>query len=131
MNKAQTPVDAMCNVNQTFGTDENFVNPWQKSWTDDEKENHEQHCVQQCALDKGLKKHGKRGEDAVLKEITQLHDRACFEPIEVEDMTPEEKQQVQTALTYPTEKETRQLKDEQFATESRHRNDYHEKNQLA
>ena len=42
-------------------------------------------------LNKGLKKHSERGEDAMLKEITQLHDRACFEPIEVEDMTPEEK----------------------------------------
>ena len=48
--------------------------------------------MQQYALNKGLKKHGKRGEDAVLKEITQSHDSACFEPIKVEDMTPEEKQ---------------------------------------
>ena len=51
---------------------------------------HEQHA-QQCTLEKGLKKHGKRGEDAALKEMGQLHDRACFEPIRVEDMTPEEK----------------------------------------
>ena len=46
----------------------------------------------------------KRGEDAVLKETTQSHDRACFKPIKVEDMTPEEKQQVQMALTHSTEK---------------------------
>ena len=38
----------------------------------------------------------------MLKEITQLHDRACFEPIKVEDVKPEEKQQVQMALTHLT-----------------------------
>ena len=61
-------------------------------------------------LNKGLKKCGKRGEDAVLKEITQLHDRACFEPIEVEDVTAEEKQQVQIALTCITEKRDKTIK---------------------
>ena len=39
MNEAQTPVDVMCNVNKMFRTEENFVNPWQKSWTDHKKEN--------------------------------------------------------------------------------------------
>ena len=72
-------------------------------------------------LNKGLKKHGERGEDAVLKEITQFHDRACFEPIKVENMTPEEKQQVQMALTYPTEKRDRQLKNKQFTMENQHK----------
>ena len=91
MNEAQTLVDAMCDMNQTFRREENSVNPWQKSWTDYKKENCEQQHAQQCTLNKGVKKCSKRGEDAVLKEITQLHDRACFEPIRVEDMTPEEK----------------------------------------
>ena len=44
-----------------------------------DEEQHEQHA-QQYTLEKGLKKCGKRGEDAALKEITQLHSRACFEP---------------------------------------------------
>ena len=65
-NEAQTPVDAMCDVNQMFRMEENFVNC--------KKENCEQQCVQQCTLNNRLKKHGKRGEDAVLKEIAQLHD---------------------------------------------------------
>ena len=56
MNEAQTPVDAMCNLNQTFGTEENIMNPWQKSWTDYKKKNPEQQCVQQCVLNKGSKK---------------------------------------------------------------------------
>ena len=35
--------------------------------------------LQWCALEKGLKLFGKKGEDAVSKEIEQLHDLACFE----------------------------------------------------
>ena len=91
VNEAQTLMVEMCDMNETFRTEENFVKPWQKSWTDYWKENHEHQCAQQCTLNKGLKKCGKRGEDAVLKEITQLHNRACFKSIEVEDMTSEEK----------------------------------------
>ena len=60
---------------------------------------HEQHA-QQHALQKGLCMHGKKGEDTAVKEIMQLHNRVCFEPIKVKDMTPEEKQQVQTTLTH-------------------------------
>ena len=97
VSKAQMLADVMCDMNKTFRTEENFVNPWQKSWTDCKKENCKQQCVQQCTLNKGLKKHDKREEDAVLKETTQSHDRACFEPIKVEEMTPEEKQQAQIA----------------------------------
>ena len=42
--------------------------------------------------------------------MTQLHDRACFEPINIEDMTPEEKQQAQMALTHLTEKRDKTIK---------------------
>ena len=45
-----------------------------------DKEQHEQHA-QQCTLEKGLKTHRKRGKDAVLKAIGQLHDMTCFESI--------------------------------------------------
>ena len=64
---------------------------------------HEQHA-QQRILEKGLKMFGKQGKDAVLKEMGQLHDQACFEPIGVKDMTEEEKRQAQMALTHLTEK---------------------------
>ena len=46
----------------------------------------------------------------MLKEITQSHDRACFEPIEVEDETPEDKQQAQMALTHLTKKRDKSIK---------------------
>ena len=31
---------------------------------------------------------GKRGEDTAPKETGQLHDEACFKPVQIEDMTP-------------------------------------------
>ena len=40
----------------------------------------------------------------MLKEIGQLHNRACFKPMRVEDVTPEEKRQAQMSLTHLTEK---------------------------
>ena len=53
---------------------------------------------------------GKRGKDVALKEMGQLHDRACFEPMQVEDMPPEEKRQAQMALTHLTEKRDESIK---------------------
>ena len=53
---------------------------------------------------------GKQGEDKVLKEMGQLHDRACFEPIRVKDMTEEEKRQAQMALTHLTKKQDETVK---------------------
>ena len=46
----------------------------------------------------------------MLKETGQPHDQACFEPIRVEDMTAEEKQQAQMALTCLTEKRDKSVK---------------------
>ena len=125
MCEAQTLADVTCDFNETFKTEENFTNSWQqsidtreedkeefgnktnKSFND--KERHKQHA-QQCTLEKGLKMFGKRGEDAVLKETGQLHDRACFEPTRVKDMTPEKKRQAQMTLTCSTEKQDESVK---------------------
>ena len=74
-----------------------------------DKSMHEQHA-QQHILEKGLKMFGKQGEDAVLKETGQLHDRACFEPIGVKDMTEEEKGQAQMALAHLTQKQDKSVK---------------------
>ena len=38
---------------------------------------------QQYIVHKGLKKFDKKGKLATLKELRQLHDRVCFEPIGV------------------------------------------------
>ena len=38
--------------------------------------------LQTCSLNKGIKQFGERGRKAALKEMKQLHDKACFEPID-------------------------------------------------
>ena len=87
MCEAQTLADAICDFNKTFKNEENFTSSWQQSHEEENcnefsnevnklmKDNtmHEQH-TQQCIPEKGLKTHGKQGEDAVLKETGQLHD---------------------------------------------------------
>ena len=102
INEAQTLADTICDFNETLKTEENFTNPWQQSCDTHEedkedcndgmeepfkdKEQHKQHA-QQHTLEKGLQMCRKRGKDATLKEIGQPHNRACFEPMRVEDMT--------------------------------------------
>ena len=115
MCEAQTLANTTCNFNKTFKTEDDFTNPWQQS-KDMNKElefsretdklfNNGEHCeqyAQQCTLEKGIKKHGKRGEES--KEIGQPHEGACFEPMQVKDMTLDEKRQAEMALTHLTEK---------------------------
>ena len=87
MCEAQMLADVICDFNETFKNEENFTNSWQNSCEEEDddfseevnelfrdKTRHEQHA-QQCTLEKGLRKHGKAGEDAVSKETGQLHDR--------------------------------------------------------
>ena len=42
-------------------------------------------------MEKGLKKFGERGKQAVEKELDQLHRRGCFKPVDVSSQSPEEK----------------------------------------
>ena len=45
------------------------------------------------SLNKGLKKFGEEGKKAAMKEMQQLHDRVCFEPIKLESLSPTEKKE--------------------------------------
>ena len=60
--------------------------------------------VQQYILQKGLKKFGDEGRKAATKEADQLHNRNCFTPISVKDLTPEEKRKAQEALMFLCQK---------------------------
>ena len=60
--------------------------------------------AQQHILQKGLKVFGKRGKAASVKELDQLHQRNCFTPISIKDLTPEEKRKAMEALLFLTEK---------------------------
>ena len=64
----------------------------------------------QYLFHKGLKKFGKSGEDAALKELTQLHTRLCFTPIDVDDMTAEEKRKAQPAIMLLSQKRDMTIK---------------------
>ena len=60
--------------------------------------------AQQYSLKTGLKNFGLRGEEAASKELDQLHQRNCFNPIDVALLTPSEKKKAQMALMFLTEK---------------------------
>jgi hypothetical protein len=60
--------------------------------------------AQQYILQQGLKKFGKRGGDAAVKEVEQMYKRTCFEPISIKDMTSSERKKAQQALMFLCEK---------------------------
>ena len=66
--------------------------------------------AQQYMLEKGLKIFGPRGHDASKKEINQLHQRTCFAPLLVSEMTQSEKKKAQLALMFLTEKRDTSVK---------------------
>ena len=66
--------------------------------------------AQQYILQKGLKIFGKRGQDAAIKEIDQLHRRHCFTPRSIKEMTPEERRKAMEALLLLTEKRNKTVK---------------------
>ena len=54
----------------------------------------------QHMLHKGLKIFGKKGVKAIGKEVGQLHDRVCFQPVSVKSMNANERRKAQVALAY-------------------------------
>ena len=65
---------------------------------------------QQYILQKGLKKFGEKGTQAAKKEMGQLHDRTCFGPLDISELTPDEKRKAQEALMFLTEKRDKSIK---------------------
>ena len=64
----------------------------------------------QYILQKGLKKFGAEGIEAATKEMKQLHDRTCFKPILVSELTDTEMRKAQEALMFLTEKRDQKIK---------------------
>jgi hypothetical protein len=60
--------------------------------------------AQQYMLQAGIKKFGDRGRKGATKEIDQLHQRNCFSPVDVSQLTPGEKRKAVEALMFLTEK---------------------------
>ena len=59
---------------------------------------------QHHSSEKGLKKFGEAGVTGTENELGQSHDRACFKPVRVEEMTSEQHRKAQMALAHLTEK---------------------------
>jgi hypothetical protein len=66
--------------------------------------------AQQYMLQKGLKVFGKKGHEASMKEIDQLHKRTCFAPLKVKEMKPSKRKKAQIALMFLTEKRDKSVK---------------------
>ena len=65
---------------------------------------------QQYILQKGLKVFGDKGKAASTKEVDQLINRGCFEPVSVKEMTPAERKRAMEALMFLTEKRDGRIK---------------------
>ena len=56
------------------------------------------------SLNTGIKKLGERGYNAAFDEVNQLHQRGCFQPIDVNLLAPEERKKALESLIFLTEK---------------------------
>jgi hypothetical protein len=66
--------------------------------------------IQTYSLKSGLKKFGERGETAATSEMRQLHERAVFEPIRVDDMTQLERKRAMESLIFLVKKRDGRVK---------------------
>ncbi|KAL7565950.1 hypothetical protein ACA910_008408 [Epithemia clementina (nom. ined.)] len=66
--------------------------------------------VETYGLEKGLKKFGDKGYKAAFGEMKQLHDRVCFVPVNIADLTPSEKARAMESLIFLTEKRDGSIK---------------------
>jgi hypothetical protein len=65
---------------------------------------------QMYILQKGLKEFEKRGSEATSRELEQLHQRHCFAPIAVSELTPIERRKAMESLMFLTEKRDKRVK---------------------
>ena len=68
-----------------------------------------QHIVT-YSLQKGIKKFGQRGRDSAFKEMKQMKDRDCFEPIHKSSLNETERKRVMESLIFLTEKKSGEIK---------------------
>jgi hypothetical protein len=66
--------------------------------------------IQTYSLMKAIKKFGNKAKEAAHAEMKQLHDRIVFEPINVDELDPTEKQRALESLMFLTEKRDGRIK---------------------
>ena len=65
---------------------------------------HGTQCVTTYSLKKGIEMFGNKGKEAALKEMKQMHDRNCFQPIKKETLNSTERKRALESLIFLTEK---------------------------
>jgi len=75
----------------------------QSTWADNAKP-HMHILMTQISVKSGIKKFGKRGDDAVSKELRRLHDRKAMLPIRKDDMSSEDRHKALRYLMFIKEK---------------------------
>ncbi len=71
--------------------------------------------AQQLSLKAGLRKFGDRGKMAVTKELTQLHEKNYFVPVDPEELSVEQKNHAMISLCLLTEKRDGTIKAREVA----------------
>ena len=66
--------------------------------------------AQMYVMQKGAKMFGQPGSDAAGKELEQLHQRNCFTPISIAELSAEEKKKAMRSLMFLTEKKDGTIK---------------------
>ena len=91
--------------------------------TEEDKDEHILGMIlaQQFMMHVGLKKFGDRGEKAVTKELTQLHDLVAFLPVKADELSDEERKEALAALMFLTEKRDGTVKGRGVANGSKQR----------
>ena len=77
--------------------------------------------VQTYLLKAGIKKFGQRGKDAASTEMNQLHERNCFEPVDVKSLSDEERKRALESLIFLTKKRDGRIKARACANGSKQR----------
>ena len=66
--------------------------------------------IETYTLAQGIKKFGQRGKDAAFKEMEQLHQRICFRPKLINELTSEERRRAMESLIFLAEKRDGRIK---------------------
>ena len=77
--------------------------------------------AQVYSLNAGLKKFGAKGKAAAYVEMKQLHDRTCWKPVHIKDLTPAQRKKAMESLIFLTEKRDGRIKARTCANGSKQR----------
>ena len=78
-------------------------------------------CLQVFSIDKGIKVFGDKGAEATHGKISQMHERGCFQPVNVNDLTADQRKEILNIMTFIIEKRDGVVKARSVAVGSKQR----------